>query len=145
MFGSTLQRIIRSPTDFSQTHTITYTATDESGNSSSASATVAVLDDKDKEKGPERLDLPAEYAFEQNASNPFNPSTEITYGLPKRSQVRLTIYNVRGQEVAKLVDREQPAGYYSVAWNASGMAGGIYLCQMEVREFKAVQKLMLVR
>ena len=128
-------------------YTITYTASDASGNEASASATVTVPHDRGRKEKKRRSKvlLPGDYVLQQNVPNPFNPSTEITYALPERSWVRLIIYNLRGQEIARLVDKEQPAGYYTVVWNASGMSGGVYLCRMVSGEFNTSRKLVLLR
>ena len=76
--------------------------------------------------------LPENYFLSQNYPNPFNPLTEIRYSLPVRSEVRLIIYNLRGQEVARLVDSEKSAGNHSTTWDASNMASGVYLYRLEV-------------
>ena len=88
---------------------------------------------------------PDRFVLSQNHPNPFNPETEIRYALPERSYVRLSIYNLLGQEIERLVDREQSAGYHTALWDASGMSGGVYLCRMISGEFRAVRKLMLIR
>ena len=89
--------------------------------------------------------VPGGFSLSQNNPNPFNPSTAIAYELPKRSQVRLTIYNVHGQRIATLVDGEQSAGYHTVMWDAAGMSAGVYLCRMEAGDYHAVRKMLLVR
>jgi len=137
-------RAERSGVGDGRVYTIAYTATDASGNSSSAEATVTVPHDKGK-KGQKKLVVPGDYALFQNVPNPFNPETTIEYVLPKRSYVRLAVYNMLGQEVARLVDREQMAGYHTVVWDASGISGGVYLCRMEVGEFCAVRKVLLMK
>ena len=114
-------------------------------NSSSASATVTVPHDKGKGKGRAKLALPGTYALFQNTPNPFNPSTEITYALPELSYVRLTIYNLLGQEVVKLVDGEQPAGFHTVEWDASEMSNGMYLYRLEVGQFVKTRRMLLLK
>lgn len=74
---------------------------------------------------------PTEYALRQNFPNPFNPSTTMQYNLPVRSQVRLTIYNLMGQVIAQLVNREQSAGYHQQIWNAESVSSGIYFYRLE--------------
>ncbi len=83
--------------------------------------------------------LPETYVLQQNYPNPFNPTTQIRYGLPQQSRVTLTIYNVVGQEVLRLVDGEQSAGFHSFLWNgtnASGasVASGIYFYKLEAHQ-----------
>jgi hypothetical protein len=94
-------------------------------------------------------DLPTVFALEQNYPNPFNPSTLIEYSLPKAGRVTLTIYNIMGQEVAKLVDGAQEAGVYKVQWNASNLASGMYIYRINVDHengnFTASKRLMLLK
>jgi hypothetical protein len=58
----------------------------------------------------------------QSYPNPFNPSATIRYGLPRRTEVRLVVYNMLGQQVANLAQGEQDAGYYEVWFEATGPA-----------------------
>ena len=78
---------------------------------------------------------PTSYALAYNLPNPFNPSTRISYDVPQPSQVRLTIYNLLGQEVVRLVDKVHAAGHYTVDWhgvNTQGhsVASGVYLYRL---------------
>ena len=79
---------------------------------------------------PSRL-KPANFALEQNYPNPFNPETAIRYDLPVASSVRLTVINTLGQEVAMLVNEQEPAGSYQVKFNASAMPSGMYFYKLE--------------
>ncbi|MFC1564429.1 T9SS type A sorting domain-containing protein, partial [candidate division KSB1 bacterium] len=88
---------------------------------------------------------PREYGLAQNYPNPFNPVTEIKYQLPKASSVTLSVYNLLGQEVAKLVDMDMPAGYHSVKWDASRVASGTYIYKIVAGEFTAVKKMVVIK
>jgi len=77
--------------------------------------------------------LPKNFKLEQNYPNPFNPVTTIKFQLPKASNVTLVIYNIQGQEVARLVDDYVGAGYHSVNWDASNAASGIYIYRLQSR------------
>ncbi len=79
------------------------------------------------------LQIPTEYNLAQNYPNPFNPSTLIKFALPQNSQVKLVVYNQLGQEVARLVDEERPAGRHEITWNAASVASGVYFYKMEAR------------
>lgn len=89
--------------------------------------------------------LPRESILVQNYPNPFNSSTEIHYRLPEDAQVRLDVFNVTGQLVERLVDREQTAGQHVVAWNAGSLTSGIYLVRLQAGQEMAVSKMALVR
>lgn len=100
---------------------------------------------------------PSSYALEQNYPNPFNPTTELKYALPHDSHVRLTVFNVIGQEIATLVDEIQDAGFHEVTWNAhnvlNGQVGsGVYFYRIDATNvsdtkdvFSQVRKMMLVK
>ncbi len=70
--------------------------------------------------------VPSDYSLEQNFPNPFNPSTNIRYGLRSRSTVRLVIYNILGQQVDELVNGEQNEGFHAVTWYPSGPSGAYF-------------------
>ena len=88
---------------------------------------------------------PTQFALEQNYPNPFNPSTSIRYGLPTRSQVRLSVYNLLGQEVAVLVQAEQEAGYHDARFDAAGLSSGIYLYRLTAGSYQEVRRLVLMK
>jgi len=89
--------------------------------------------------------LPKDFALAQNYPNPFNPTTTIRYDLPQSGQVRLTIFNLLGQEVARLADGRQVAGSHTISWDAADLPSGIYLCRMEAEGFTQTRKLMLLK
>lgn len=93
--------------------------------------------------------MPGEFKLFQNYPNPFNPSTSITYHLPNAGLVKLKIYNILGEEIASLVNEEQPAGIYSINWNAvsvnSGLASGVYICSIQVDNFSKSIKILLAK
>ena len=74
--------------------------------------------------------LPREYSLNQNYPNPFNPLTVIGYELPVSSYVTLKVFDVLGREVAVLVDEQKDPGSYTVSWNASMLASGVYYYRM---------------
>jgi len=90
--------------------------------------------------------IPSKYALEQNYPNPFNPSTNISFSLPKQSNVRLSIIDLLGREVATLVDNEErSAGNYTVMWNASSFASGVYFYRLQAGDFVQTKKLVLLK
>jgi len=70
--------------------------------------------------------VPDRFQLFQNYPNPFNPSTDIKFDVAKSSQVKITVYDVIGQEVTTLVNENLQAGTYKVDWNASSHPSGIY-------------------
>jgi hypothetical protein len=90
-------------------------------------------------------DMPTGYELCQNFPNPFNPSTTISYSLPQRSHVTLTVFNTLGQQVATLVNGEMDAGNHNVTFDASGLASGVYLYRLQAGAFVETRKLILLR
>ena len=72
--------------------------------------------------------FPTNFQLYQNYPNPFNSNTQITYSLPRAGNIRLSIYDVNGQEVAELINKYQYRGTYTIQWDAGEYASGIYLC-----------------
>jgi hypothetical protein len=99
----------------------------------------------------EVAEVPKAYGLSQNYPNPFNPSTKISYDVPKTSQVKIVIYDVLGRVVATLVDGVQAASKYTVDWNASNVATGVYFYRMTAKsvdgsgDFTSVRKLLLMK
>ena len=90
--------------------------------------------------------LPVEFALSQNYPNPFNPTTNLDYQLPVAGNVQLTVYNSLGQKVRTLVSGNQPAGYYSVTFDAADLASGVYYYHLQVgNKFNQVKKMILLK
>jgi hypothetical protein len=90
-------------------------------------------------------EVPEDFKLGQNYPNPFNPSTIITYDLPAAGHVTLSVYDVLGNEVQKLVNESQAAGRYKVEFTATGLASGVYLYQITAGSFVQTRKLLLLR
>jgi len=89
--------------------------------------------------------IPSEFSLSQNYPNPFNPSTKIKYQIPEMSFVTLKVYDVLGNEVATLVNKEKPAGEYEVEFNASKLPSGIYFYQIKAGEFIQTKKMIFIK
>ncbi|UCD17481.1 MAG: S8 family peptidase [Candidatus Zixiibacteriota bacterium] len=90
------------------------------------------------------------FALAQNYPNPFNPSTIITYSLPSRSPVILSIYNLLGQKIRTLVDEIKSAGTHRVFWDGAGTDGqavatGIYFYRIQAGEYVESRKMLLLK
>ncbi|CAN5500702.1 hypothetical protein BH10BAC5_BH10BAC5_26920 [soil metagenome] len=88
---------------------------------------------------------PTKYELFQNFPNPFNPSTKINFSLPKQGLVTLKIYDMLGKEVSTLVNEIRTAGNYSVDFNASNLASGVYFYRIESADFRDTKRMMLIK
>ena len=93
--------------------------------------------------------LPEGFELGANYPNPFNPSTMIPYQLPAAMYVRLEVFNLLGQRVATLVQREQPAGFHTASWDATDAAGqavgaGVYLYRLSSDGAQATRSMLLI-
>ena len=91
------------------------------------------------------LQIPMEYSLSHNYPNPFNPSTKISFVIPKSSFVIIKVFDVLGNELATLVNEVKPAGIYEVTWNAANLPSGVYLYQLKSRSYSATKKLLLLK
>jgi hypothetical protein len=94
--------------------------------------------------------VPEKYDISQNYPNPFNPATKINYDIPFDGKVSIAIYDMTGREVAKLVNEIQPAGYYTIQFNASKMTSGVYFYRIisegnAGQQFVMTKKMVLVK
>ena len=89
--------------------------------------------------------LPLKFSLGQNYPNPFNPSTKISYQLSAQRHVELDVYNVLGEKVAELVNKEQTSGNYEVTLDASNMTSGIYFYQLKAGNFVFTKKMILMK
>ena len=98
----------------------------------------------------EDLVSPAVTALQGNYPNPFNPTTVIKFSLKESSNVSLSIYNIKGQLVKNLVNKELAAGNHQLLWDGkdakgSSVSSGIYFYRMEAGSYRATQKMMLMK
>jgi cyclomaltodextrinase len=88
---------------------------------------------------------PKTFSLMQNYPNPFNPSTQISYSIPAANFVTLKVYDILGREVQTLVNDRKQAGTYSVVFNASKLASGIYFYRLTSGDFVQTKKMILVK
>jgi hypothetical protein len=109
-------------------------------------------------KGPEERqenselpsEIPAIYSLEQNYPNPFNPATRIRFGLPEPGQVTLAVYDLLGQEIARLVDEYKPAGVHEVRWDGTNRNGrpvgtGAYFYRIQAGRYSELRKMIILK
>ena len=88
---------------------------------------------------------PLTFMLEQNYPNPFNPSTIIKYSVSEAGNVKLSIYNTVGEEVAVLVDGVSESGFFEVSFDASNLPSGIYLYKLQSANSVQMKKMMLLK
>ena len=98
----------------------------------------------------EDTNIPSTFTLSQNFPNPFNPTTTISYGIPKDSYVQLYIYDVMGREVVVLNSSTQSAGWYNIQWNGLSQNGtfvgtGVYFAKIQAGEYSEVIKMVYLR
>ena len=90
-------------------------------------------------------ELPETVELKPSYPNPFNPATTIRYAIPEQMQVTLEVYDLLGQKVTRLVDKEHSAGNYQIRFNASDLSSGIYFVQILAGSHQEVQKITLIK
>ena len=89
--------------------------------------------------------IPDKYKLSQNYPNPFNPSTKIKFDLPNIVDVKLTVYDILGREVVRLIDSELKPGIYEVAFDGSNLSSGIYFYSLSTKDFTQTKKMLLIK
>jgi len=89
--------------------------------------------------------IPSEYWLGNNYPNPFNPQTTIAFALPERAKVVLTIHDVLGREIEKLIETEMSSGYHEAIWDAKQRASGVYFYRLTANDFTLMKKMALAR
>ena len=123
--------------------TITAMADDGNGGTASTSFTANVPTAVAVEDGD--TGLPTTFALEPNYPNPFNPETRIRFGLPQSSEVRLTVFDVLGREVAVLVEGRLPAGWHEATFEAKDLPSGVYLYKLHLGSTVLTRRLLLLK
>jgi hypothetical protein len=89
--------------------------------------------------------LPNEIVLHQNYPNPFNPTTTIRYALADAGAIKITVYDVLGQEITTLLDGYREAGNHSVQWNAGSLASGVYVYTLRSANMILTKKMLLMK
>jgi photosystem II stability/assembly factor-like uncharacterized protein len=101
---------------------------------------ITISDVKNKQNN-----LPISFSLQQNYPNPFNPTTVIEYQLPKSSFVSLKVYDILGREVKTLVNGYKTLGKYSVSFDASNFASGVYFYRLKSDVYSSIKKMILMK
>ena len=89
--------------------------------------------------------VPTVFSLSQNYPNPFNPVTKINYALPNKSNVTIKVFDILGRLVKTIVNETKDAGYYTVTFDGTGLASGVYFYHIEAGNFNASKKMVLVK
>jgi hypothetical protein len=90
-------------------------------------------------------DMPGTFVLNQNFPNPFNPSTRITYFVPKESFVSIKVYDFLGREVKTLVNNFQTTGSHEIVFDASDMPSGTYFYTLVTDNYSSTKKMLLLK
>jgi Predicted periplasmic ligand-binding sensor domain len=101
-----------------------------------------ILSVEDKEEFKEN---PQKFTLYQNYPNPFNPATTIEFEIPKRTNVKLVVYDFLGNEIETLIDRELEAGKYKLNFNSNGLPSGVYLYTLKTPKSIQTNKMLLIK
>ncbi len=96
------------------------------------------------------MSIPNDFKLHQNFPNPFNPNTTIFYDVSKESNVKVTVFDLLGREIIKLIDRVVPVGSRSINWDGRDYTGnlvnaGVYIYQIEAEGFLQTKKMVLLK
>jgi hypothetical protein len=89
--------------------------------------------------------VPDKYFLSKNYPYPFNPTTTIGFGLQNKSNVKITILNAIGEEVAVVLNEEREPGYHQVEFNAANLPIGVYFYQLRAGSFVETKKMVLMK
>jgi hypothetical protein len=88
---------------------------------------------------------PLQYALFENYPNPFNPSTNISFSIPKTSPVRIEVFNVLGQPISVLFDQTMVRGVHNITFRASNFSSGTYFYRLTTPEFTQTRVMTLIK
>ncbi len=95
--------------------------------------------------GNEGHQSPASYKLEQNYPNPFNPVTSISFSIPEAGNVKLVVYDILGREVSTVINEFRKSGSYTVPFDGSILASGVYVYKMISGEFTDTKRMSLIK
>ena len=91
-------------------------------------------------------DQPEYFELSQNYPNPFNPATSIQFSLPANSKVKLTVFNILGEVIDELINRELDRGVHTISFNAGDLTSGVYVYKLDVENrFSDIRKMILIK
>ena len=97
---------------------------------------------------PISSEIPSSIELFQNYPNPFNPVTNIKFSIPEKyngAVTKLTVYDIKGQEIKTLINENLNAGIYAIRFDGSNLSSGVYYYSLSVKDFRETKKLLLVK
>jgi hypothetical protein len=89
--------------------------------------------------------IPSDYKLNQNYPNPFNPTTKISFAIGNAGLVRLTVYDILGNEVAALLNERKDAGSYEIEFKGENLSSGVYFYKLETNQFTDIKRMTLIK
>lgn len=93
----------------------------------------------------ENQTVPGKFILQQNYPNPFNPETNIKFELPRSEHITMNIYDVKGELIQKLINRNMNAGKYKIKWKGNDYPSGIYFYKIRAGEYAETRKMVLIK
>ena len=93
----------------------------------------------------EETQINSVYNIDQNYPNPFNPGTKIRFSIPQSEHVVINVYNIQGELIESLVNREMEAGNYQINFDGNGLASGMYFYRILAGSFTQIKKMILIK
>lgn len=93
----------------------------------------------------EQAFIPHQFALHPPYPNPFNPDVNLVVDIPEYCHTRISIYNMRGQEIALLENHELSPGRYEYQWQGSGQPSGIYFVRIQAGQYENTTKISLLK
>ncbi|MCX7877936.1 MAG: T9SS type A sorting domain-containing protein, partial [Ignavibacteria bacterium] len=90
-------------------------------------------------------EIPESFKLYQNYPNPFNPETRIKFQIPEQGYVRISVFDLLGREVEKLVNDKLTPGTYEINWNAENLPGGVYFCRFDADGYSETKKMVVIK
>lgn len=106
---------------------------------------IQIINNKPTVVEPSRSDIPQAFALFANYPNPFNPSTKIRYSIAQNSFVTLKVFDLRGREIATLVNESKASGNYETTFDASNLSSGIYFYQLKTENYIQTKKMIFLQ
>ena len=89
--------------------------------------------------------IPEDFSLHSIYPNPFNPVTNIIYGLPEYSRAQIVVYDLTGKHIETLINEYQKPGYHSATWNGNSVPSGLYICRLSFGNQTITQKMLLMK